>query len=47
VKAVLVSQLGVEAARLTTQGFGSAKPIASNDTPLGRADNRRVEFVKQ
>ena len=47
VKAVLVSQFGTDAARLTTQGLGSAKPIAPNDTPQGRADNRRVEFVKQ
>lgn len=47
VKAVLVSQFGIEDARLTTDGLGSAKPIDSNDTPNGRAQNRRVEFVKQ
>jgi outer membrane protein OmpA-like peptidoglycan-associated protein len=47
VKAVLVSQFGVEAARLATAGMGAGKPIASNDTPLGRAENRRVEFVRQ
>jgi outer membrane protein OmpA-like peptidoglycan-associated protein len=47
VKAVLVSQFGIETARLTTAGLGSTKPIASNDTPQGRADNRRVEFVRQ
>jgi OOP family OmpA-OmpF porin len=47
VKAVLVSQFSVEAARLTTSGLGSTKPIDSNDTPQGRSQNRRVEFVKQ
>ncbi|MEY2944135.1 MAG: hypothetical protein RLY97_2149 [Pseudomonadota bacterium] len=35
---------GVAAARLRTQGFASTIPIASNDTPEGRAKNRRVEI---
>ena len=47
VKAVLASQFGVDAARLTTAGLGATKPVDSNDTPQGRAQNRRVEFVKQ
>ena len=47
VRTVLVGQFGVDANRLTTDGFGAAKPIDSNDTPLGRAQNRRVEFVRQ
>lgn len=47
VKAVLVSQFGIDAARLTTAGLGSTRPIDSNDTPTGRAQNRRVELVKQ
>jgi outer membrane protein OmpA-like peptidoglycan-associated protein len=46
VKAVLVSQFSVDATRLTTNGLGGSKPIDSNDTPQGRAQNRRVEFVK-
>jgi OmpA-OmpF porin, OOP family len=46
VKTVLVSQFGISADRLTTQGLGSSKPIDSNDTPSGRAQNRRVEFAK-
>jgi uncharacterized protein len=47
VKAMLVSQFKVDAARLTTVGLGATKPIDSNDTPQGRAQNRRVEFVRQ
>lgn len=45
VKAQLVA-MGISADRLTTKGFGDAKPIASNDTPEGKANNRRVEFVR-
>ncbi len=40
----LVSR-GVIAGRLVQQGFGYSRPIASNDTPEGRARNRRVEIV--
>lgn len=44
VKKFLVSN-GIDEARLTTQGFGSSQPIATNDTEEGRAENRRIEFV--
>jgi len=47
VKTVLVSQFNVDASRLTAKGFGSTKPIDSNNTPQGKANNRRVEFVRQ
>ena len=47
VKSVLVAQFKVDAARLTTAGLGATKPIDSNDTPQGRSQNRRVEFVKK
>jgi OOP family OmpA-OmpF porin len=46
VKAYLV-KAGVDEKRLTTKGFGASKPVASNDTSLGRSENRRVEIVKQ
>jgi outer membrane protein OmpA-like peptidoglycan-associated protein len=36
---------GVLAARIATQGVGPQYPIASNDTPEGRAQNRRVELI--
>lgn len=45
VKSQLVS-MGIDASRLTTKGFGDTKPIDGNDTPEGKANNRRVEFVK-
>ncbi len=44
---VLVSQFGIDASRLTSNGFGAANPVASNDTADGRTQNRRVEFVKK
>lgn len=36
---------GVAPARITTVGQGPTRPIASNDTPEGRAQNRRVEII--
>lgn len=38
---------GISADRLTSIGHGESKPMAGNDTPEGKAQNRRVEFVKQ
>ncbi len=35
---------GVEAKRIKALGFGMDRPVASNDTPEGRAQNRRVEI---
>ena len=45
IKAALVDR-GIEAARLESGGAGESKPVASNDTPEGRALNRRVELVR-
>jgi len=45
VRDYLVSR-GVAARRLTARGYGETHPVASNDTPEGRARNRRVELRK-
>jgi len=46
VKDALVKTFGIEASRLESDGLGETKPIAPNDTPVNKALNRRVEFIK-
>ncbi|MFB6306579.1 MAG: OmpA family protein, partial [Flavobacteriales bacterium] len=36
---------GIDKSRLSAKGYGSSKPIATNDTPAGRQKNRRTEFI--
>ncbi len=43
VKNYLVSK-GISSLALSTQGLGPDKPVATNDTPEGKARNRRIEF---
>jgi OOP family OmpA-OmpF porin len=45
VRAYLIDA-GVAASRMTTRGYGEESPIATNETPEGRARNRRVELKK-
>jgi outer membrane protein OmpA-like peptidoglycan-associated protein len=45
VKKALID-LGIAGTRLTTKGYGLTKPISDNGSPEGKANNRRVEFVK-
>lgn len=37
-------QNGIKASRLTYKGYGLNQPIDTNETPEGRANNRRTEF---
>ncbi len=39
-------ELGIESSRLKSKGLGESKPVEDNNTPEGKANNRRVEFVK-
>ena len=46
VKNQLIS-MGISADRLSSKGFGESMPINTNSSPEGKAENRRVEFVKK
>lgn len=46
VKSVLVAN-GVSPERIEVHGYGATKPVASNSTPSGRSQNRRVEIIIQ
>lgn len=41
----LINQNGTDPSRMVIQGYGDSRPLASNDTPEGRAHNRRVEIT--
>jgi outer membrane protein OmpA-like peptidoglycan-associated protein len=42
----LTTTFGIDSSRLETNGKGKEEPVDSNDTPAGKANNRRVEFIK-
>lgn len=40
-----LEELGVQPGRMAAKGYGKSQPIAPNDTPEGKAKNRRIDFV--
>jgi outer membrane protein OmpA-like peptidoglycan-associated protein len=46
VKAELAKSFGVNADQLETDGMGEKQPVVPNNTPVNKAQNRRVEFIK-
>ncbi len=46
VKNTLNSEFSIDAARMETDGKGESEPVVDNNTPEGKANNRRVEFIK-
>ena len=47
VKQALVTEYNIGEDRFTTAGYGAGSPVDTNETPEGRAKNRRVELIKQ
>jgi OOP family OmpA-OmpF porin len=46
VKDMLAKEFGIDESRMETDGKGESEPIDNNTTPAGKANNRRVEFIK-
>jgi len=46
VRTALSKEFNIDASRLETDGMGETKPVGDNKIPEGKAQNRRVEFVK-
>ncbi|MEI6436579.1 MAG: OmpA family protein [Bacteroidota bacterium] len=46
VKAALTDQFAIDASRMETDGKGESQAVSPNTTPEGKANNRRVEFIK-
>lgn len=46
VKQALINEFKIEASRMETDGKGESEPTDSNATAVGKANNRRVEFIK-
>jgi outer membrane protein OmpA-like peptidoglycan-associated protein len=42
----MLVKLGINASRLESKGFGESNPVSENSSPEGKANNRRVEFIK-
>jgi OmpA-OmpF porin, OOP family len=47
VKEFLAKEFGIDAGRMSTDGKGESQPADNNTSPEGKANNRRVEFIKQ
>jgi OmpA-OmpF porin, OOP family len=47
VKAALTAEFKIDAGRMETDGKGESQPVDKNDNPAGKANNRRVEFIKK
>jgi flagellar motor protein MotB len=46
VKEALITTYGIDASRIETDGKGEKEPLVANTTEAGKANNRRVEFIK-
>jgi OmpA-OmpF porin, OOP family len=46
VKTALSKEFGIDASRMETDGKGESQPADKNETTVGKANNRRVEFIK-